>query len=44
MTVAVRGPKHRRCASGVHIDRSAADPFTTHELLDCIDGVPVGRG
>jgi uroporphyrinogen-III synthase len=41
--VAVRGPKptgalRRR---GVRIDRSAADPFTTHEVLDCIKDVPL---
>jgi uroporphyrinogen-III synthase len=43
MTVAARGPKPIGALRqrGVHIDRSAADPFTTRELLDCIDGVPV---
>jgi uroporphyrinogen-III synthase len=43
MTVAVRGPKPTGALRqrGVHVDRSAADPFTTRELLDCIDGVPV---
>jgi uroporphyrinogen-III synthase len=43
MTVAVRGPKPTGALRqrGVHIDHSAADPFTTREVLDCIDGVPV---
>ncbi|HUQ24074.1 MAG TPA: uroporphyrinogen-III synthase [Burkholderiales bacterium] len=43
MTVAVRGPKPTGALRqrGVHIDRSAADPYTTHELLDCIKDVPV---
>lgn len=43
MTVAVRGPKPTGALRqrGVHIDRSAADPFTTRELLDCLDDVPV---
>src|SRR5580765_4518546 len=43
MTVAARGPKPIGALRqrGVHIDRSAADPFTTRELLDSIDGVPV---
>jgi uroporphyrinogen-III synthase len=43
MTVAVRGPKPTGALRqrGVHVDRSAADPFTTRELLDCLDGVPV---
>ncbi|MEA3194692.1 MAG: uroporphyrinogen-III synthase [Betaproteobacteria bacterium] len=38
MTVAVRGPKPTGALRqrGVHIDRSAADPYTTHELLECI--------
>ena len=41
--VAVRGPKPAGALRqrGVHIDRSAADPFTTRELLDCIDELPV---
>jgi len=43
MTVAVRGPKPTGALRqrGVHIDHSAADPFTTREVLDSIDGVPV---
>lgn len=42
-TVAVRGPKPTGALRqrGVHIDRSAGDPFTTRELLDCIRDVPV---
>jgi uroporphyrinogen-III synthase len=42
-TVAVRGPKPTGAlrARGVRIDRSAADPFTTHEVLDCIKDVLV---
>jgi uroporphyrinogen-III synthase len=42
-TVAVRGPKPTGAlrGRGVHIDRSAADPFTTKELLACIHDVPV---
>jgi len=41
--VAVRGPKPTGALRqrGVHIDRSAADPFTTRELLACIQDVPV---
>jgi uroporphyrinogen-III synthase len=41
--VAVRGPKPTGALRqrGVRIDRSAADPFTTRELLDCIRDVPV---
>lgn len=43
MVIAVRGPKPTGALRqrGVHIDRSAADPFTTRELLDCVDDVPV---
>ena len=43
MVVAVRGPKPTGALRqrGVHVARSAADPFTTRELLDCIDDVPV---
>ena len=43
MTIAARGPKPTGALRqrGVHIDRSAADPFTTRELLDCIQDVPV---
>jgi uroporphyrinogen-III synthase len=39
MTVAVRGPKPTAAlrARGVRIDRSAADPFTTRELLASIE-------
>lgn len=42
-TVVVRGPKPTGALRqrGVHIDRSAADPFTTRELLACIQDVPV---
>jgi len=42
-TIAARGPKPTGALRqrGVHIDRSAADPFTTRELLDCIRDVPV---
>src|SRR5207244_13359806 len=38
MVVAVRGPKPTAAlrARGVRIDRSAADPFTTHEVLAAI--------
>ena len=37
-TVAVRGPKPTGAlrARGVHIDRSAAEPYTTHEVLAAI--------
>ena len=43
MTVAARGPKPSGALRqrGVHIDRSAADPFTTRELLESIGDVPV---
>jgi uroporphyrinogen-III synthase len=39
MTVAVRGPKPTAVlrARGVRIDRAAADPFTTHEVLESIE-------
>ena len=39
--VAVRGPKPTAAlrARGVRIDRSAADPFTTHEVLEAIKDV-----
>lgn len=42
-TVAVRGPKPTGALRqrGIHIDRSAADPYTTHEILDAIKDVPV---
>ena len=46
MIVAVRGPKPTGAlrARGVRIDRSAADPFTTQEILDCHRGcLPEGR-
>jgi len=41
--VAVRGPKPTGALRqrGVHIDRSAVDPFTTHEVLDCIADLPL---
>jgi uroporphyrinogen-III synthase len=43
MLVAVRGPKPTGAlrARGVRIDRSAADPFTTHEVLEVIEDVPL---
>lgn len=43
MIVAARGPKPTGALRqrGVHIDRSAADPFTTRELLECIKDLPV---
>ena len=43
MIVAVRGPKPTAAlrARGVRIDRSAADPFTTREVLQCIQDVPL---
>jgi uroporphyrinogen-III synthase len=43
MTVAVRGPKPTGALRqrGVHIDRSAADPYTTHEVLAAVKDVPV---
>src|SRR3989449_7581772 len=43
MVVAVRGPKPTAAlrARGVRIDRSAADPFTTREVLECMNDVPV---
>ena len=42
-TVAVRGPKPTGAlrARGVRIDRSAADPFTTSEVLDSIKDLPL---
>lgn len=42
-TVAARGPKPTGALRqrGVHIDRSAAEPFTTRELLECVKDVPV---
>jgi uroporphyrinogen-III synthase len=45
MIVAVRGPKPTAAlrARGVRIDRSAAEPFTTHEVLLAIDDVPLAR-
>jgi len=41
--VAVRGPKPTGAlrARGVRIDRSAADPFTTHEILASVADVPL---
>jgi uroporphyrinogen-III synthase len=43
MTIAVRGPKPTGALRqrGVHIDRSAADPFTTRELLESVRDVPL---
>src|SRR5437879_2886041 len=43
MVVAVRGPKPTAAlrARGVRIDRSAADPFTTRAVLECMRDVPV---
>ena len=43
MAVAVRGPKPSAAlrARGVRIDRSAADPFTTSEILDSIKDLPL---
>jgi len=42
-TVAARGPKPSAAlrARGVRIDRSAGDPFTTHEILDCTKDLAV---
>jgi uroporphyrinogen-III synthase len=42
-TVAVRGPKPSAAlrARGVRIDRSAADPFTTAEILQSLRDVPM---
>ncbi len=42
-TVAVRGPKPTAAlrARNVRIDVSAADPFTTHEVLEAIARVPI---
>ena len=41
--VVVRGPKPTGALRqrGVHVDRSAVDPFTTHEVLACIEDVPL---
>jgi uroporphyrinogen-III synthase len=41
--VAVRGPKPTGAlrARGVRVDRSAADPFTTRELLEAVQDIPV---
>jgi uroporphyrinogen-III synthase len=41
--VAVRGPKPTGAlrARGVHIDRAAADPFTTREVLASIEDLPL---
>jgi uroporphyrinogen-III synthase len=41
MLVAARGPKPTGALRqrGVHIDYSAADPFTTHEMLDELSGL-----
>jgi uroporphyrinogen-III synthase len=42
-TVIVRGPKPTGAlrARGVRIDRSAAEPYTTHEVLAAIEGMPL---
>ena len=42
-TVVARGPKPTGAlrSRGVRIDRSAADPFTTKEVLDCIGDMPL---
>ncbi len=42
-TVAVRGPKPTGAlrARGVRIDRSAAEPYTTHEVLGAIGDLPL---
>jgi uroporphyrinogen-III synthase len=42
--VAARGPKPTGAlrARGVRIDRSAADPFTTREILESVVDVPLG--
>jgi uroporphyrinogen-III synthase len=44
-TVAVRGPKPTAAlrARNVHIDVSARDPFTTHEVLEAIAPIPIER-
>jgi uroporphyrinogen-III synthase len=44
--VAVRGPKPTGAlrARGVRIDRTAADPFTTHEVLESIKDVSLKDG
>lgn len=44
-TVVARGPKPTGALRSRHvrIDRSAADPFTTKEVLDCIEGLDLGR-
>jgi uroporphyrinogen-III synthase len=46
MVVAVRGPKPAGAlrARGVRIDRSAADPFTTRELLAAVEDVELHGG
>src|SRR5436309_3725864 len=46
MVVAVRGPKPTAAlrARGVRIDRSAADPFTTREVLECMKDVSLRGG
>ena len=43
MIVAARGPKPTGAlrARGVRIDRSAREPFTTHEILESIENVPL---
>src|SRR3954447_17203582 len=46
MIVAVRGPKPSGAlrARGVRIDRSAADPFTTNEVLETIKDLALNAG
>ena len=46
MTVVARGPKPTAAlrSRGVHIDLSAADPFTTVEVLAALRGVPIEGG
>jgi len=43
-TVVVRGPKPTAAlrSRGVRIDRAAAEPFTTHEVLAAIDNISLG--
>ena len=43
MVVVARGPKPTAAlrSRGVRIDRSAADPYTTHEVIDALRDVPL---
>lgn len=45
-TVAVRGPKPTAVlrGRGIRIDRSAADPFTTAQLLEAVADIPIHGG